>query len=383
MIRSRTRSLVALGALAFAPVLRAQTCTFTIAHNGTPANAQAAIAQAASIWGTILSSPVPVKFTVNWLNLFGATLGVTLPNGERDFAGAPEASTWYATSLANSIAGSELNPGEADFNIWFDAGANWYYGLDADPGPGQYDLVTVALHEMGHGLGFVGLAKKEGANGSLGALIAADFSPLITDFPWPMLDSLPSIFDRFLADGLAGPFILLVNGSTALGTAMTSGNVRFNGALVMAANGGTAPPIYAPSTFALGSSCVHFNEASFPVGDPDELMTPFASAGNANHWPGPLCIALLQDIGWTIAPNLSIAEPISVPSLTVWPNPARDRFSIAGAPAGAVITLVDVTGRTVTTTRGNELDITSFAPGSYTVVATGNGTRSSARFIKQ
>ncbi|MFN3876486.1 MAG: hypothetical protein ACK4L7_11310, partial [Flavobacteriales bacterium] len=128
----------------------APAATFVITHYGTPAEAQPAIERAADIWGGILYSEVLIKVAVSWFPLGGSALGVTFPNGRKDFPGAPLDSTWYASSLANSITGIELNPGEDDINVYLNASIGWYYGLDGNTPPGQYDLVTIALHELGH-----------------------------------------------------------------------------------------------------------------------------------------------------------------------------------------------------------------------------------------
>lgn len=340
--------------------------TFAITHFGTPPEAQAAIAHAADIWGGILVSDVPIKVSVSWSPLGGSALGITFPNGRKDFAGAPQPLTWYATALANSIAGAELNPGEDDINVYLNSETNWYYGFDGATPGGQYDLVSVALHELGHGLGFVGLAKKVGLEGSFGTLQASDFAPLITTFPWPQQDTLPGIFDRFLTSTASGPLTFLDNPSSALGTAFTSNQVYFNGAYAMAANDGNTARIYAPPVFALGSSCVHLNEATYPNGNPNELMTPFSSSGQSNHWPGPIAIGVMRDIGWTVAPDVGVPETQALsPRLVVG---ADQHLRIVGLPSMERVILRDAQGRGIAVFRSEEgWGLTSLAPGLYVV----------------
>ena len=86
-----------------------------------------------------------------------------------NFPHAPLRNTWYPVALANKLAGGDLAPGDnntsaddiiAVFNS--DLGqasclssTHWYYGLDDNHGS-DIDLVTVLLHEFGHGLGFAG-----------------------------------------------------------------------------------------------------------------------------------------------------------------------------------------------------------------------------------
>ena len=377
------RSLVA--AFVFAASFNATAATFTITHVNSTAAQAIAFDHAAGIWGGILQSAVPIKVRVTFFPLGANALGITFPNGRRDFNGAPLPQTWYATSLANSITDNELNAGESDIDIFLNIAANWYTGTDGNPGAGEYDLVSIALHELGHGLGFVGLSKKVGTEGSLGTLQASDFAPLTTSFPWPQLDTLPGVFDRYLNDLQDGPLIMLQNPSTLLGSAMTGDQIYFNGPLAMAANGGNAPRIYAPATYALGSSCVHLNESSYPPGDPNELMTPFSSAGNANHWPGPLCIAMMQDIGWALEPDVGLAEnEEAIEALRVWPVPTADVLNIAFTRAvlNSSGTIADARGCTVMGIPNNgPINVSALEPGVYFVRQ--DEGRGRARFIKQ
>ena len=378
-MRSRPVALLAATLLVFS----VDCAEIDITYNLVPAEAQVPIGYAASIWESILVSDVPIKVLVTWAPLGNATLGVTFPNGRRDFAGAPVPQTWYPTALANALAGTELNTGENDFEFYLNASSDWYYGTDGATPNGQYDLVSVALHEMGHGLGFVGLSKKEGATGSLGLLLQSDFAPLITAFPWPQLDTLPGIFDRFLAHPQNGPLDFMENPGTVLGSAMTSNQLRFNGAFAMDANGGVEPRIYSPSVFALGSSCVHLNESSYPEGNPNELMTPFSSTGSANHWPGPLCLAIMRDIGWTIAPDVGLAEQDQHHRIGVSPNPVIDQLNLlVPFPRMRKATIIDAMGRTVETTGIiNSIDLCLLPPGSYSLRVEGTGQI--VRFMKQ
>ncbi|HMC96759.1 MAG TPA: T9SS type A sorting domain-containing protein [Flavobacteriales bacterium] len=365
----------------------AQATSFSITYTGVPVQAQTAIEYAAGIWSGILESDVPIKVHVNWFPMGGLALGITFPNGRKDFATAPVPSTWYSTALANSINGSELNPGENDFDVYLNSGTSWYYGTDGNPGNSEYDLVSVALHEFGHGLGFVGVSKKEGTIGSFGLLQASDFAPLSTSFPWPELDTLPGIFDRYLKNQLDEVLTNAQNPSDFLGTAFTSNQVYWNGPIALAANGDNSIRIYAPSTYALGSSCVHLNENSYPPSSANELMTPFSGAGDSNHWPGPICIGMLRDIGWNVAPGVGIAEEYTVPSgLMVYPNPAHEMIFLSNNEHSARTTIVvsDVSGRTVLAASDvASMDVSDLAPGTYIITRTSEGQRAFGTFVKE
>ena len=55
------------------------------------------------------------------------------------------------------IAGRNLNGDDPDIFIQFNNTAAWHYDPTTTPFPGLYDLATVVLHEIGHGLGFAAL----------------------------------------------------------------------------------------------------------------------------------------------------------------------------------------------------------------------------------
>lgn len=381
----RTRPLFLLCASLLS--VSAECTTIDITYNFVPTEAQVAIEHAAGIWEGILVSSVPIKAMVTWVPMAGSALGITFPNGRRDFPGAPYPETWYATALANAISGTEQNEGENDFEIFLDSGTSWYYDTDGATPNGQYDLVSTALHEMGHGLGFVGLSKKTGSEGSFGLLEMSDFAPLTTSFPWPQLDTLPGIFDRFLAHPQSGPLEQMDNPGTALGAAMTSNQVRFNGAFAMEANSGNAPRIYSPSIFALGSSCVHLNESTYPEGNENELMTPFSAAGNANHWPGPLCLAMLRDIGWTLTTEVYVNElPVPEERLSLWPNPVMNilRCPSSDTTSSTLLTITDAHGRVLLAApAGLMIDVSRLAPGSYVATLTFSDRMLHGHFVKE
>lgn len=370
----RQRTILPPFVLAFAA-----TCpgaSFDITYTGMPPAGQAAFGHAAGVWETILVSPVPIKVQALFIPMGGATLGITFPNGRRDFPGAPINSTWYATALANSIAGVELNPGEDDINIYFDSGADWYFGTDGNTPAGQYDFVSVALHELGHGLGFVGVAKKDGAIGSFGLLELSDFAPLVTSFPWPELDTLPGIFDRSLQAPTLEMLTDLPNPSASLGSFFTCNDLNWNGPNALAASGGAEIRIYAPSTFALGSSCVHLNEATYPVGNANELMTPFIATGHANHWPGPICLGILQDIGWQLSPDASVAGSVAIEPFHAWPDPATTEIHFSPGQVWETIRIIDASGRPVRATVGHgTIDVSTLAPGGYLIEVGGDPRR--------
>jgi hypothetical protein len=118
--------------------------------------------RAAEIWEQKLRPRVDVfvvaQFTPLGPNVLGSAGAITI---WRDFDGAELPNTWYTSSLANHLTGTDLAPCGTPLTLTcFDIQANFattfdfYMGFDNNEGPGQQDLLAVILHELGHGLGF-------------------------------------------------------------------------------------------------------------------------------------------------------------------------------------------------------------------------------------
>ncbi|MCG8460655.1 MAG: hypothetical protein MI919_30605 [Holophagales bacterium] len=136
---------------------------------------------AARIWGDVLDSAVPILVGATFLPLpCEPTTGILGGGGPitvfADFPGALVPDTWYVSSLADALAGTDLDPGNLDIITLFNSDVDddpacltdrvWYYGLDNAQG-GDVDFLTVVVHEINHGLGHLELM-----NGETGELLA-------------------------------------------------------------------------------------------------------------------------------------------------------------------------------------------------------------------
>ena len=231
---------------------------------------------------------VTIEIEAEWAALGAGILGGAGPDTlYRDFSGAPVSGTWYPVALANKLAGYDLDPADPDIGATlYSDFSSWYFGTDGNPPGGQWDFVSVSLHEIGHGLGFIGTM-------SYGSSSCGSASWGC----WGWGTGYPAIYDRFTENGSGTALISgYSNYSSALGSQLTSNNLYFDGLLTSAANGGTPAEIYAPSTWSSGSSYSHLGQSY--NGTANDMMTYSFGPGDAHHDPGPVGIALLEDSGW-------------------------------------------------------------------------------------
>ncbi len=146
---------------------------------GTTLGAQRTIAYqfAMDLWGSVLQSDVTIYVGASFQPLACTPTSATLGSAGTtfvfsDFAPGVVPNTWYSSALADSLAGTDLNPGFIDINSRFNGdigvnpncltGQDWYYGLDGNTPAGKINFLNVVMHEIGHGLGFQGFTNSAG-----------------------------------------------------------------------------------------------------------------------------------------------------------------------------------------------------------------------------
>jgi len=322
--------------------VRPRTAEITIRYTGVPAEAQAAINAAAELWERQIVSPVETIADVVWIDLPEPGLGYVRSRGFTKDNGAdsklPVAGVVYPGALANAIRGSRVDS-EPDMLVQFNADAPWYFGVDGDTPDGRYDLVTVAMHEFGQGLGLTSRFTVTGGVVSLAGL--------------------PSVYDTFMANSRGESFLsLLAQKPRALNAAVVQGDAYFSGAKARTATG-RPPQLHAPAEWKAGTSLVHFNETEFGWPGANALFAPSLYEGVAIHDPGPVALAMLHDLGWEIAgigspARLGIAKlPAAVPGA------GQTRLDI-------VVQVLDPVGALVATDNSTLVELTWFRSPSTT-----------------
>lgn len=268
---------------------------------------------AADLWAGLLDIQVPVQvnaqFNPKTCSSNSAILGSAGPVTVRaNFVGAPVPNTWYPIALANQYRGQDLSPDSPDITAEFNSsidnnnnclsGTNWYYGLDGNPPSGDIDLVSVLLHELCHGLGFLTVADE-----STGEKL------------WDMDDvflnrlrdeSLGKNWnDLTMSDAERAASAVDTNDLTWTGPSVTEGGSSLSNGV----HSSGKVEMYAPNPHEPGSSVSHFSTRL----SPNALMEP--SYTGVNHNP-TLSAALMVDIGWPAS-----TAPTSTPTPTNTPVP--------------------------------------------------------------
>ncbi len=265
----------------------AVTAQFNVTYHGFSNAAKKAFQAAVDVWSVTLTTSVPIRVDAYWTPLGPGILGSAGPEAfYRDFSGAPQAGTWYPVALANKLQGSDLTPGNPHITVNFNSNyPNWYLGIDGATPPNQYDLMSVILHELGHGLGFIGSMSVR--NDGLGE--------------WGLKTGFPIIYDRFAVNARGERLLdtsLFPNPSIALAGELQSNQLFLDGPQAQASNGGIPVRIYAPVIWDTGSSFSHLDEVTYPSGNANSLMTPQIAPGESIHSPGPVGIGVFRDLGW-------------------------------------------------------------------------------------
>ena len=251
---------------------------FIVDFNTVPITARAAVQAAIDVWSENFSSTVPINVNVTWsrASSYGILASASAKSNFANFPNAPDKTLYYASALANALAGKDLDPNNPELEITITSDAPWYYGVDGKCPPKSFDLVSVILHEMGHGLGFISGNYYDQYSG---------YGRIDLPTPFDAYAQLPD--GRRLAD--------MPSPSIETGKALTS-PLYWSGENGIKANNGVKPPLYTPSIYEPGSSVSHLDERTFSQAGANRVMTPNLDSGEVFHLPGSLLLAMFDDM---------------------------------------------------------------------------------------
>ncbi len=236
---------------------------------------RAVFAAAAGIWSSVLEVEVPIHVDVTATHFGdpGILGGATPTDIYANDLSFPRQNVWYVPAEANQFASRDLDPSTAEIDVQISSDYDFYEGADGAVPPNQISLLTLALHELAHGLGHTTLASVAGSTATMAT------------------QGFPLAYDSLLLNSSQTPLVSLT--PTQLATALTT-RVLWGGREGIAADGGFYPEIYAPGTYVAGTSTSHLDERTYQ----DALMTPFIDNGESQLSVPALTQAMFADFGW-------------------------------------------------------------------------------------
>jgi autotransporter-associated beta strand protein len=280
---------------------------------------QAAVARAATYLSSVLDARGTV--TIQWDQSYSDSNDATLASAGTFYT----AVNGFSNGIVHQRATTNATPfsppdGFGVFNF-----ANNFYTGTGTPSANQFDMQSIALHELSHSLGFTSIIDSNGQGLLNNALGTADCYGRWGSF-------------LRLGSGVNDPLILNANASYNTGNglgAITSNNVFFSGEFSRAANAGNAVRVYSPNPFEPGSSMSHIVVTG-------AVMTAVTPAGTSSVRRSYLNVemAMLIDMGWnnftwTSTTNGNWADNVSSLTNPRWQN-ADAQNSLS--PVGTITT---------------------------------------------
>ncbi len=275
-------------------------------RNASEDQVKKAVTYACGIWSKAVRGSCPITVQITFTEGSNFRDYHTLA----DSASPPvvlSGGVFYPSTIYNQMAGQDAFPNNSDVTLRFNVNytdATWcrntygmdctyYFGIDKNPGFYQQDFVTVLLHEIAHGMGFAGnvfYSSEQSYSAYSGSFYYGPGDGYVyfgTDYDYP------NVFSRYLSyNGTRLTSMTWANRAAAV----TSGNLYWDGPNVKQLNNGNRVKLYAPTTWAPGSSVSHWDDSV--MNSYDVFMT--WQHHYALHEIAPLEKMMMKDLGWTI-----------------------------------------------------------------------------------
>lgn len=282
--------LAAGAAVLAAAAVPAHAADFELTFEGVPEEAKPDLQKASEIIAPCLVSDIPIRVRVTWIGR-GPT-GYAQQPGFRNRAFLPVPDVWYPSALANALAGERLVE-QDDMNIFLSGNTDWYFDSDTPIAEGQTDLVGVMLHEIGHGLGLSSATFTPWRGEPVSSIgFPNEFENYFDlSFERAEQDGTPSLYDSLLrlADGRS--LADFANPSMELTYALANPTLHFTGEQATRANRG-----FPVAVVPLSVSHI----PGLPRSE-EPMMANASGKGQVRRSNDPLALAMLADLGWTIA----------------------------------------------------------------------------------
>ena len=271
---------------------------FVVDYKNFPEWAKNQVQDAIDLWAENFDSKVAINVEATWSRSTSADiLGSARPDRYyAKFVGAPDSSLWYPSALANALAGKDLDSINPEIMIQINSEADWDLDGLGRPTRFEYDLKSVMIHELAHGLGFL----------STSAYIMDR-----TKGQYVGILEQPTPFDAYAQTEDGNRLADLPSRSVELGKALTS-KLVWSGSEGIKANNGVKPLLFTPSTYESGSSVSHLDEDTFANTGSNTVITPSMAAGEVFTELGPVLLGMMRDLRNKPAPGLAAGIPSEV-----------------------------------------------------------------------
>jgi Secretion system C-terminal sorting domain len=285
-----------------------------------PVEMKPALDAAVLKWQQWIQSPKPVKIRVQMADLALEVLAGT------DYQLMLHNGFWYPSSLGKQLGTMPVSADTMDIAIYFNrkivSSGAFYLGTDAQTPDDKFDLVTLILHELGHGLGFASSIRTFGAlrldaNGQDEPCVD-EKNRFCYGFKASSGQIYPMKFDSFLKrasftaehdisayDFLNQTYLLPphITPPTIIEQPSSGNPTQYSNVAFF--KGNTNRLLYSPPVFTMGSSYHHFlsnrNIVSYDSKyTADEFMIFDQGEGRPVHNVTNGLCSLLQDLGWQL-----------------------------------------------------------------------------------